>query len=112
MGQQPSTDPRGRSIEQPTSDEPPPVGVSPFILWAEDAFRHDLAHLLEERPGQWVAYHGHQQLGFAPTKQQLYQECVNRGLQPEEFHILSIEPEMGDLMFGPGAIEDIVNQRE
>jgi hypothetical protein len=112
MGQQPSTDPHGRSIEQPHSGEPLPVGVSSFILWAEDAFRRDLPELLEERSGQWVAYHGRQQIGFAATKQQLYQECVNRGLPPEEFHILCIEPEIGELMFGPGVIEDIASERE
>jgi hypothetical protein len=111
-GQQPSTDFRGRSIEQPPCGEPLSTGVSPFILRAEDAFRRDLPQLLEERPGQWVAYHGHQRIGFAATKPQLYQECLNRGLPPDEFHILCIEPEMGDLMFGPGAIEDLVSERE
>jgi hypothetical protein len=111
MGQQPS-DPCDRSVEPPPAGERPPVGVSPFILWAEDAFRRDLPQLLSERPGQWVAYHGHQQIGFAATKQQLYQECLNRGLPRGEFHILSIEPEMGELMFGPGGIEDIVSERE
>jgi hypothetical protein len=112
MGQKLSTGPCGLSIEQPPSGEPLPAGVSPFILWAEDASRHDLSQLLEECPGQWVADHGHQRIGFAATKQQLDQECLNRGLQPEEFHILSIEPEMGELMFGPGGIEDIVSERK
>jgi hypothetical protein len=78
MGQQPS-DPCGRSVELPPAGELPLAGVSPFILWAEDAFRRDLPQLLSERPGQWVVYHGHQQIGFAATKQQLYQECLNRG---------------------------------
>src|SRR4051794_15607842 len=112
MGQKPSTEPYVQPVEHSPSGEPRPVRVSPFILCAEDAFRLDLPQLLKERPGQWVAYHGHQRLDFAATKPQLYQECVNRGLQPEEFHILSIEPEMGELMFGPGGIEDIVSERE
>jgi hypothetical protein len=112
MERQPSTHPHGGSIEQPASGEPLPVGVSPFILWAEDTFRRDLPKLLEERPGQWVAYHGQQRIGFGATKQQLYQECVNRGLPPEQFHILCVEPEIGELMFGPGAIEDIASERE
>jgi hypothetical protein len=109
MGQKLSTDACGRSVEQPSSDERPPAGVSPLIVWADEAFRRDLPQLLSERPGQWVAYHGHQQIGFGPTKQQLYQECLSRGLQRDEFLVLSIEPEMGDLMFGPGAIGDIVS---
>jgi hypothetical protein len=110
MGQEPSTDPCGRPVEQPPSGELPPASVSPLIQSAEDAFRRDLPQLLYEHPGQWVAYQGHQQIGFAPTKQQLYQECLNRGLQRGEFLILSVEPEMGELMFGPGVIRDIVSE--
>jgi hypothetical protein len=105
-----------RDQEQATAGELSPQGelasqscsfVSPLIQRAEDAFRRDLQQLLDERPGQWVAYHGDQRIGFAATKQQLYRECLARGLPRGEFLILSIEPEMGDLILGPGAIGDI-----
>ena len=51
MGQKPSTDPCGLSVEQPPSGERPPAGVSPLILWADEAFRRDLPQLLERAPG-------------------------------------------------------------
>src|SRR4051794_27765725 len=36
------------------------------------AFRRDLPALLKERPGQWVAYHGPNRVGFASTDDELY----------------------------------------
>ena len=38
-------------------------------------FQRDLPQLWTERPGQWVAYHGDQQLGFAAQKHESYQQC-------------------------------------
>jgi hypothetical protein len=57
------------------------------------AFWRDLPQLLRERPGQWVAYHGDRQLGFGATRWELWQECLRRGLVPDEFVVRSIEPE-------------------
>jgi hypothetical protein len=111
MGQKFSADPCGQPVEPPPSyGELPSAGVSPLIQGAEDAFRRDLPQLLGERPGQWVAYQGPRQIGFGATKLQLFQDCLNRGLRRDEFLVLSIEPEMGELMFGPGAIGDIVGE--
>jgi hypothetical protein len=62
------------------------------------AFWRDLPQLLQERPGQWVAYHGDQQLGFGRTRTELWHELLRRGLQPAEFLIRSIEPEDPDLV--------------
>jgi len=45
------------------------------------AFQRDLAQLWAERPGQWVAYQGARQVGFAPHKHELYQQCLQRGLR-------------------------------
>ncbi|MCI0457315.1 MAG: hypothetical protein L0Z62_10115 [Gemmataceae bacterium] len=56
------------------------------------AFYRDLAGLLKDRYRQWVAYHGDQQLGFARTQTELYQECLRRGFQRGEFVVCSIEP--------------------
>lgn len=56
------------------------------------AFYRDLTELLKERYRQWVAYHGEQQLGFARTQTELYQECLSRGFQEGEFVVCSIEP--------------------
>ena len=59
-----------------------PRGLSaPFIEEASEAFRGELAQLLEERPGQWVGYHGSERIGFAPTKEEMYRQCRERGLE-------------------------------
>ena len=73
-----------------------------MIQQAHEAFRRDLDHLLEERPGQWVAYNGSERIGAAPTKPELYQECLRRGLKRGEFLARSIEPELGEIVMGPG----------
>src|SRR5262245_18004485 len=43
------------------------------------AFERDLPQLWTERPGQWVAYRGDRQLGFAHHKHELYQDCFRQG---------------------------------
>jgi hypothetical protein len=80
--------------------------VSPKVLEASEAFRSELPGLLEERPGQWVGYHGTERIGFAATKEEMYRRCRERGLDEDDFLVTCIEPEE-DLMFGPGAILDI-----
>jgi hypothetical protein len=62
------------------------------------AFWRDLPQLIQERPWQWVAYHGDRQLGFADTRVELWQECLRQGLQEGEFIVRSIEPEDQDLV--------------
>ena len=64
-------------------------------------FWRDLPQLLQERPGQWVAYRGDRQLGFGKTQTELWQECLRQGLDPEEFMIRSIQPEDPDLVLDP-----------
>jgi hypothetical protein len=76
------------------------------------AFRQDLDQLLRERRGQWVAYHGRRQVGFAATKAELYQECLRNGLKPGEFLVRSIEPELEEIVIGPGFAEAGSTDRE
>jgi hypothetical protein len=64
------------------------------------AFERDLPHLWAERPGQWVAYQGDQQLDFARQKYELYQQCLQRGLASEEFVIFCIEAQETEMFFG------------
>jgi hypothetical protein len=68
--------------------------------WA--TFQRDYLQLLEQRFGQWVAYRGDQQVGFAPTAGELYQECLRRGYQPDEFVVCPIEPVVGEMAIGLG----------
>jgi hypothetical protein len=65
------------------------------------AFQRDLPGLWTERPGQWVAYRGEQQFGFALHKHELYQQCFQQGLQREEFVIFCIEPQETEITLGP-----------
>lgn len=78
------------------------LGVSRSIIRSQAAFRRDLPRLLSERPGQWVAYHGDDAIGFGPTKTDIYRECIRRGLKQNEFLVRSIEPEIDVMTVGPG----------
>lgn len=69
------------------------------------AFEQDLPHLWTERPGQWVAYRGSQQVGFAPTKHELYQECFRQGLPREEFVIFCVQPQETEIALGPVVLD-------
>jgi hypothetical protein len=79
------------TVEQPTDPK----------QLALQAFLQDLPRLNAERAGQWVAYEGPRQLGFAMHKHELYQECFRRGLQREQFVIFCIEPQETELALGP-----------
>jgi hypothetical protein len=65
--------------------------VPPIIIEAQNAFSRDLPQLLQERRGQWVAYHGQSRLGFGATKTALYQDCLRRGLKADTFVVRRIE---------------------
>jgi hypothetical protein len=69
------------------------------------AFERDLQQLWNERPRQWVAYHGAQQLGFAFQKHELYQECFRLGYRQGEFQIFCIEPQETEMTLGPIIVE-------
>jgi hypothetical protein len=84
----PGNPPRGAALAPAVQD------LSPQIQQSQSAFRRDLPQLLRERYRQWVAYHGDERIGFSPSKRQLYQECLRRGLQPGTFVVRSIEPEV------------------
>jgi hypothetical protein len=72
---------------------------------ALQAFERDLPRLWAERPGQWVAYQGERQLGFAAHKHELYQQCFGRGLQRDEFVIFCVEPQETEMTLGPVALD-------
>jgi hypothetical protein len=86
--------------------------VVPAIEQAYYAFRRDLGQLLEERAGHWVAYHGYRRVGLGPTKAELYQECLRSGLKRGEFLVRCIEPELGEVVIGPGIAEAGATEQE
>ncbi len=65
------------------------------------AFERDLPTLWKERRGQWVAYQGNKQLGFAAEKHELYQQCFQQGLQADDFIVFCIEPQETEAWIGP-----------
>jgi hypothetical protein len=67
------------------------------------AFERDLPRLWAERPGQWVAFRGDHQLGFAAQKHQTYQQCFERSLAREDFVVFCIEPFETETVFGVDA---------
>jgi hypothetical protein len=91
------------SAEVPGEAAPLPGSVLGRQAWA--AFQRDYPQLVQERCGQWVAYHGDRQIGFAPTRGELYQECLRQGCRPDEFVVCSIEPVVEEMALGYGGIE-------
>ncbi len=72
------------------------IPIAPGIARSLNAFRRDLPALLENHNGQWVAYHGDERIGFGRTQTELYQECVRRGLQRDEFFVCSVDTGAAD----------------
>jgi hypothetical protein len=81
MDEHRTDDSRGEVGEHLHCDPPPDAFVSPMMIKADEAFRRDLPQLWKERPGEWVAYHGLERIGFALTKDQMVHECLERGLK-------------------------------
>ncbi len=88
-----STNPASE-VGVPANDAPPVPELPPPVQQALETFHRDLPQLLQERPGQWVAYSGDRRLGFGRTKTQLYQECVGGGLAPGQFLVRLIRPQV------------------
>jgi hypothetical protein len=72
---------------------------------ALQTFQRDLPQLYAQRPGQWVAYRGDQQVGFADQKHILYQQCFDQGLQRDEFVVFCIEPQETEITLGPVVLD-------
>jgi hypothetical protein len=70
--------------------------VPPGIQRSQEAFRRELPLLLQNPRlyRQWVAYRGEERISIAPSKRQLYQECLRRGMREDEFVVRRILPEV------------------
>jgi hypothetical protein len=79
--------------------------IPEIIREAQTAFRLALPELWQQRPGQWVAYHGAEQIGFSTSKRSLYEVCFRRGLKRGEFVVRRIEPQIDEIHLGPRALE-------
>ena len=72
---------------------------------ALQTFLRDLPQLWQQRPREWVAYPGDQQLGFAVQKHELYQQCIARGLERDEFVVFCIEAQENQMTLGPVVLD-------
>jgi hypothetical protein len=59
---------------------------------AWEAFSRDLEDLLRTDPGKWVAYRGADRVYTGDSQSAVYQECLNRGLAPEELFVELVYP--------------------
>ena len=111
MASRPITD--ARHMAESDQGQPPMITQNPgpdppsWMFQAHELFCRDLGQLLEERPGQWVAYRGTTRIGFAPSKTSLFQRCLSLGLKRGEFLVRCIEPAPGDTLMGPWILEGI-----
>ncbi len=83
-------------LPETSESRPTCPGIPPGIRQSQEAFRRALPQLLQSRKHhrKWVAYCGDVCIGFAATDTALYEECLRRGLNEEEFVVRCIVPEM------------------
>jgi hypothetical protein len=67
--------------------------IHPRIREALATFERDLPQLLQDRYGQWVAYHGVNRLGFGNDKTELYQRLRDQGYDDRELLVTYVEPQ-------------------
>jgi hypothetical protein len=89
--------------EKLQSVQPPPARdqIATVQQQALHAFQQDLPRLWAERPGQWVAYQGGRAVGFASEKHELYQRCLQAGLERHEFVVFCVEFQETEMDLGP-----------
>jgi DNA-directed RNA polymerase subunit alpha len=64
------------------------------IVRSSAAFRRQLGNLLRQHEGKWVAFHHEQQIALGNSKTQLYQNCLGRGLSPNDFIVRRVVPDV------------------
>ena len=57
------------------------------------AVLRDLPGLLKDESlrGQWIAYHGDERIGIAPSEESLIQVCSRKGLKSDHYEIFVID---------------------
>jgi hypothetical protein len=60
---------------------------------SQQAFLRDLPELLKDEAlrGQWIAYHGDERIGIAPSNEPLLRECARRGLGEDQYDLFIID---------------------
>jgi hypothetical protein len=83
-------------IQTPPSPDQLDDPIPQIVLDSQAAFRRDLDRLLSLHPQKWVAYSGNEQIGIGCSETELYKRCFQRGLEPGQFVVRSIEPQVAD----------------
>ena len=80
-------------VETPAAKETDPA-IPEGIRRSQEAVRRALPELLAKLKyyHQWVAYHGEERIGIAPSETTLIRECLRRGLQDDEYYVGWIDP--------------------
>jgi hypothetical protein len=68
--------------------------VHPMTQRSQAAFRRDLPQLMKKYKGRWVAYNGDLPVAIGRSKHKLYQQCLDEGLDEDEFVVRFIQPEL------------------
>ena len=88
-----STSPDSARFVGTTATDPAAAeNISAAIQASQEAFQRDLPELLKTNHMQWVAYCGNNRAGIGPSKSDLYQQCLDQGLNRGEFVVRRIEP--------------------
>ena len=66
----------------------------PPLRQSKERYLSELADLLQEHRGQWVAYTPTERVALGPDPEQVYRACCERGLKTGEFLLCRIEPEV------------------
>lgn len=81
-------------VEPPVAADDSVPEIPAGIRRSQEAFRRDLPQLLAKHKyyHQWVAYHGDDRIGLAPSETSLIRECSRRGLRDDEYYVGWIDP--------------------
>jgi hypothetical protein len=71
------------------------------IRQARAAFQRDLPRLLQDHAGAWVAYDAAGPIAFGSSKTDLHQQCLRRGLTPDQFLLVRVEPQQDNQVVLP-----------
>jgi Family of unknown function (DUF5678) len=90
-------------MPQPTTNRPAGAEGAwneALIEQAWEAFQREAPLLIPEHAGEWVAYHGEKRVGFARTRAEVWQACLDKGLPEGEFWVFNVQPILGDEVIG------------
>ncbi len=67
--------------------------IQPAMLRAQQTFWRELPQLMQKKRnhGQWFACHGDRRVGLGKTRTELYQHCLQQGLERGTFYIGKIK---------------------